>query len=438
VSLASAQRLSEKDDLAALRSYRAGIELLEKGAPRSEVLARWEAAHEAYPNSALSHALNVYTTLLRRQVEADTMPVDPVDPAKLPIPKRVAYYTSLFPDVHGRQYDSSGACYLLHNGAGTEASDAIVAIGRPAIPALIELLDDNRLTRSVGRGIGQDPTVVRVQDVAVQCIEAILKVRFLPNDLSYLSSAQPALHSKITADIRSWWKQNGSRTPLQGYLARMHDFEEAKAPVWQRVEMLEKIEALDRKAINSNALLNHWALEVRSDRDYFPVIAKELADRGDLSYVPEMRRRVREDGRNVPWEALCCVLQFGDAADYRLIAQRVRSDVRAGKTLGTSAYLDASRRTLKGTAKAAAVPVLVEIVQHRQGKGGHQVAGRGDVPEFGAHTDTMLDLIRLTGHNEGFEAHSPSAVQFAAIQRWTAWWNREGKAAFRKKHPEVK
>jgi len=435
-----AQPQPDKSNRAAWESFSAGIALLEKGAPRSDVLAQWETTMKEYPRSEYRHQLLSYTTILRAQIEQEsTIPAEGEQPGKLSPTQQVAYYIAHFPDVHGQQMGQPGICSVFSNGDDTKASDAVVKIGRPAVPQLIKALDDRRLTRSIGYWRNFDPhrTVLRVQDVALQCIQAILNMRFLPSDLSYLSTAQPQLHSNITADIETWWKQNGQKTPLQGYLARLRQFEKAKAPVWQRVEMLEKIESLDKTAVNSTAFLQSWAIEVKGNRDYLPVIAKKLALRGDKSWVPAMQRIVGENERYIPDEAIWCVVKLGNAEDYRLLRQRVRSDIKAGKSMGTSAYLVPVIKALSGTDNTLAVPLLVEIVQHRQSIGGRDDPGKGYVPEFGSHTASMLDLIRLTSHSAGFDAHASQTARFAAIDSWLAWWNQQGRVAYLKKHPEA-
>ena len=55
------------------------------------------------------------------------------------------------------------------------AADALREIGEPAVPFLIELLEDRRPIRGVGywRNFRPDRTVLRYQDAAIQIIDAI-------------------------------------------------------------------------------------------------------------------------------------------------------------------------------------------------------------------------------------------------------------------------
>jgi hypothetical protein len=56
---------------------------------------------------------------------------------------------------------------------------------------------------------------------------------------------------------------------------------------------------------------------------------------------------------------------------------------------------------------------------------------------FSAADTCIGALIQLTGHDEGYKPGDPAESRFAAIDRWAAWWEKEGKAEYIKKHPEV-
>jgi hypothetical protein len=155
--------------------------------------------------------IQVYSSILRDQINQETRTNEArfIKPDVLPIAQQIEFYIARFPDVRGEQNFEPGICVTVSprgNQKGMEASNAVVKLGRPAIPMLIEHLNDQRLTRSVDitRGIRYNHyTVLRVQDVALQCLEVILNKRLLPPDQSYISTAQPQLQKQIIRNIKT-------------------------------------------------------------------------------------------------------------------------------------------------------------------------------------------------------------------------------------------
>ncbi|MCI0379000.1 MAG: hypothetical protein L0215_15435, partial [Gemmataceae bacterium] len=239
-------------DEAAWQSFNEGILLLQKGAPRSQVLEHWQKALTDSPQSKYAAQLRDYIAQLKPQIEEDKkLAAGAVKaPEKLPLAERIAYYLERFPDVRGEQFSDPGFCSTVGMGEGTALSDAVVRIGRPAIPALIEKLNDRRLVRSVGwwRSYAKSRTVLRVQDVAIQCIHAILDQTFYErrSTSTYFSIEEPKTREKVIVDIKAWWKEYGHRPPIEGHIGRLEQLS-----LWRRFELLEKIEKLDPKAVNA-------------------------------------------------------------------------------------------------------------------------------------------------------------------------------------------
>jgi hypothetical protein len=89
-------------------------------------------------------------------------------PERLPVDEQVDYHVSRLIDYAGGWVNDRGV-----NPAANASFDSLVKIGDPAIPALFERLYDERPTRAA-----YGWTVLRVQDVALRCIEAITNERF--------------------------------------------------------------------------------------------------------------------------------------------------------------------------------------------------------------------------------------------------------------------
>ncbi len=197
-----------------------GTKQLQAGASRTDVLSSWEESLKVYPHSRYREQLLDYLATLRDQIrqEKDLLTKVVDDPEKLSVEERIAYFIARFSDVHGVQDSQPGYCMTVgfgppRKGSGTCLSDSVVAIGPPALPLLIEHLTDRRLTRSVGfrRNFEPNRTVLRVQDVALECIEKILGQTFYvrKSSLSYLSTESPEVREKVIKEIKAWSKLNG-------------------------------------------------------------------------------------------------------------------------------------------------------------------------------------------------------------------------------------
>jgi hypothetical protein len=414
-----------------------GIELLENGSPHTQVLRLWENCLETYPHSQYREQLLNYTSTLKRQIDEDQKAAAPevLDPEHLLINDRIEYFIKRFPDVHGRQDSQPGHCTTVsgfppRRGTGTWLSDSIVEIGWPAIPKLVEHLTDRRLTRSVGfhRNFDRHRTVLRVQDVAVQCVEKITGIHFYnPSSTgSYLSNEQPEVREAVIKSIRTWWDENAQKGLVAVYLARLD-----QGAVWERVKVLQRIEQHDKKAIDSIAVLKRWA-DSAAERD-MPTIARELAKRSDRSLLPLMRQLMKGADKQTAAEAVWCLLKWGDVDDYCFVRRTMKEEVQAGVQPAQSPLANAVRAEMKDSNNPLAVPLLVEFLRRREPKGQWS-----DARQYHTWADDCIPaLVRITGYDSGYRPNDPPEGRFESFNRWLAWWEDEGKAAFVEAHPEV-
>jgi len=422
---------------AAWQSFAQGIAMLESGTPRSDVLNHWKETLRVFGQSRYRDQLTDLTSLLAKQVVEDQKLTgsDVEDPERLPLPQRIDYYIARLPDVHGAQSFQPGHCRTYGMGEGTKVSDALIKIGRPAVPKLIEHLDDRRLTRSIGfwRNFAPSRVVLRVQDAAVQCIEQIVDVRFYHSSgtSSYLSNEKEEKRRAVVEDIKEWWTMNGSKTPLEGYLARLDH-----GNIYDRLTVLKKIESIDKTAVDSIATLKRWA----AGRDYrqVPKVAEALARRGDLSLLPAMREMARDRVREVPSECIWFLLKYGNTEDYRMLREATQADIRRGATLGSSRVFASVKAGIENSKNLLAVPILVDLLDRREITGSRWISQEQGSMGFSCADTCIGALIRLVGHDPGYQRGDPVEERYAAIDRWETWWQREGKAAFLDKHPKVR
>jgi len=416
----------------AWQSLRKGIHLLQSGATRQRVLVQWRSTYETYGHSRYRAQLENLIAELEKQVSEDEplAASEVEDPEALPLKERIAYHTARFADVRGAQWSQPGMCVTTHCGEGTRHSDAIVKIGRPAIPTLIGLLGDRRVTRSVGfwRNFAPDRIILRVEDVALECIVSILDVRFWTRRTTsaYLSREKPEVHDAVVADIKAWWAKHGSEPEIEGFLARLDT-----GHLSERLRILRQIEKIDASRLDSIATLKRWAVEF--DARLLSRIAEALARRGDLTLLPQIRKWADRPSL----EVAAFLVRHGDAGDFRVLREAASKDLEGGARLGNPGAYGAVVGAVGSCDRPLAVPLHVDFLSQRHITGSRMVAGSDKSVGFSVADTSMASLIRITGHDEGYVAYAPAKERFAAIDRWIAWWQREGEKAFLAKHPDV-
>ncbi|MFH1741934.1 MAG: hypothetical protein ABIH23_23265 [bacterium] len=415
-----------------------------KALPWAESLVQLRSFLAVYKQSRYSpEAIELIKALEQNvRVERALTERDIGDPEELPLDERIDYYIARFPETRGMQPGEPGFCKTVGMGEYTKFSDSVVEIGRPAIPKLIEHLNDIRLTKSFGYRHGRTVTL-RVQDVAIACIEKILDIDFYQpsSTLSYLSNETPEIREKVIADVKLWWAEYGDKDLLEGQIARLQ-----VGTVYRRMETLEKIEKINKDAIDSVGILKQWAGSAENNEHLF-FVAQELAERGDFSLLPTIREKAREATGYVFGDFLLYLREHGTAEDFRFLRQAVLADInQASLPLCVGRAYDVLKGNIQSTENPLDIPILLDLLRHevtsrlrtaeRPQNGKEGVYLLHDEP---IHSDSsyMSALIRLTQHNEGYNSSDTVEERLAAIDRWLAWWKAEGEAAYCRKHPDV-
>jgi hypothetical protein len=110
-----------------------------------------------------------------------------------------------------------------------DPADELTALGREAIPALIEHLDDDTLTRSIrhDRDSGLFHDVLSVGDVALEIIERIAGRRFYLEDrFSNMSKASQA--KAVQKLVREWWAGARQVSAREQLVHDLHNAEESE------------------------------------------------------------------------------------------------------------------------------------------------------------------------------------------------------------------
>jgi hypothetical protein len=155
---------------------------------------------------------------LKRRKAAGTLgkvpATQPADPPDKSLQQQVAAFIAALEDVAVRQEEQTGGVDL----ASAAPVRALIAIGDPAVPALIECVrGDGRLTRSVhfARDFIPNREVLGVREAALTAVQSILrKTFFVPRGTGDdFTSSGPAQAKAVAAEVEKYWQAYG-RLPL--------------------------------------------------------------------------------------------------------------------------------------------------------------------------------------------------------------------------------
>jgi len=133
--------------------------------------------------------------------------------ARLPVDEQVREWIFQLRDQNGRQFSQPGWCNVFGDfGIGAREGDTpahqLVKIGYPAVPQLIESLEDKRFSRSVGfsRNHFFSHNVLTVSDCAQQILNHIAR-RSFPSWVAGGDSTEKAKYlKKYRSEVDEWWR----------------------------------------------------------------------------------------------------------------------------------------------------------------------------------------------------------------------------------------
>ena len=111
---------------------------------------------------------------------------------------------------NGQQWSQPGACDIFLDERGEESPAAkLVTLGFPAVPQLIEVLEDQGFTRSVGyhRNFYFSHHVLRVGDCAERILCRIAGRNFYQRTYTNGAMAKDGQATSIKKQIEAWWKE---------------------------------------------------------------------------------------------------------------------------------------------------------------------------------------------------------------------------------------
>ncbi|WP_395751284.1 HEAT repeat domain-containing protein [Prosthecobacter sp.] len=180
--------------------------------PRTDLLKAFRRVVQLFPHCEHVERAKQSADMLERMIQEDKInpPLTQKEIDQLPLDKRVAKLVWMLRDQNGHQWSQPGWCDVFSmEEKGTSPAHQLLAIGYPAAPALIEALNDERFSRSVGfhRNFHFSHTILTVGDCAQQILSRMSGQNFYsPASTSgYMSNEEKMLEVQKAA--RKWWEE---------------------------------------------------------------------------------------------------------------------------------------------------------------------------------------------------------------------------------------
>lgn len=215
------------------------------GAPaisRERLLERFEWIVASFPESRHAERAKRTRDLLRSMIAEDKAHAKKAKPLdEMTTEERVADLIFRLREQNGRQYSQPGSCDIFDDFGGVRAGEdtpahKLVGIGYAAVPQLIEALDDQRFTRSVGfhRDFYFSHFVLRVGDCALAIIERIAGRSFYKRRSTSSEMVKNGEASPVKKEVAAWWKgfqKKGEKQSLLDAVSAGDDNSPAQATV---------------------------------------------------------------------------------------------------------------------------------------------------------------------------------------------------------------
>ena len=280
--------------------WKAVVDCGDAGVTRPELLAQFERIAREFPKSE-HHARAVgFVEMMRTMIaedEAHARTAKPLD--SMSDDEKARELIFRLRDQNGHQFSQPGSCDIFGDFGFAKHGDSpahqLVKLGHPAVPALIEALDDKRLSRSVGfqRDFFFSHFVLTVGD----CAEAILG-RIAGRNFRVANTTSAAMQKDgqtvaTRRAIEAWWRDlrgKGEKAMLiKGVRAGGDDsLEQAR-----RLTALDPGASLDALAAGIRAAKTHWVrarlveaiAEIKTD-------AAAMALRREMKHCASLHGRV--------------------------------------------------------------------------------------------------------------------------------------------------
>ncbi|MEM7475024.1 MAG: hypothetical protein AAF483_08525 [Planctomycetota bacterium] len=298
---------------------------------RQDLLQYFQGIKQEFPEHENAERVAETIRILKRMVVEDEKRFEAGETSDLSGEQLVADLIFRLRDQNGQQFSQPGSCDIFWNDRPfmhkqekdpTKYSPAwqLKKLGVEAVPLLIEALDDDSFTRSVGfhRDFYFSHSVLRVSDCAERILGEIAGRSFYVRQNTAGTMSKDAKNAGTKKQVESWWKdyqdlgelavlrsavEKGDRNSASQavLLAKRYPESAIKAielglqsssEAWNRVGMLQATESLP----NSIRLHELLIRQMREAAELYERVeaAKMLAKRGSSLALQEMKQQWRE------------------------------------------------------------------------------------------------------------------------------------------------
>lgn len=306
---------------AAFKEYLRVSRMLNEGKPRRQVAQRFLELANSYPDTERGLLSKELGLLLHKMADEDANFQPPADVAELSEEQRIRYYVYRLRDITDREMSVPGSCNVIRDARMPDSpAVALRRTAKPAVPALIELLDDLRPTRSVGAALN-GAQVLRYCDAALQILEVITGQRFgklnvrdgLGGTGRYLSNIKPEYRSQIISRIKMWWQKNQYESEDQWIRNALS--ETGIGAMWDRIEISRRLIELQ-----GDKSTNFFRERLKQEPDN-PWAVSLLWEAGGKAVIEDIRPKVRHEDFYVRAAAYRALVQVGDSSIVDTIIQ---------------------------------------------------------------------------------------------------------------------
>jgi hypothetical protein len=202
------------DDLAHTEMWRSVVAFGDPAISRTKLLERFEHLVKHYPDSEHHKDAKLTATLLKKMigedVEHEKKSAKPFD--ELTKKDQIAELIFQLREQNGHQFMQPGSCDIFDS-LNREKKDSpghkLMKLGYDAVPQLIDHLDDERFTRSVGfhRDFYFSHYVLRVKDCALAILERIASRTFWRESSTFSYMSKDEKTSETKEKIQEWYSE---------------------------------------------------------------------------------------------------------------------------------------------------------------------------------------------------------------------------------------
>lgn len=309
---------------------------LNQGAGRAELSRRFQRIADDFPNGKYEQQATEYARKLKQMAAEDAEHKGPPSVTALPIGDRVKELTFQLRNCNAVQSSQPGTCWIPSMFQPVEevdgsanAADQLIELGFEAIPALIEALNDDRLTRSYGFHRDFDPWrhVLEVRDAAIQSLVVIAdheggRRLYHNNSTSgYFSNDTPEARTAVVARVEQWWAEAKSKGEAEWLRERLRNPGQSRPMLMRRLIAIEHEKAVPdvRKWIAEEKYSRTYAYQllIRAGGDTVIGQVQRVADPANAEFDFGALFALKREQRIVPTEYKARLLNGAELAAKR-------------------------------------------------------------------------------------------------------------------------